>query len=185
MHETEQTYRELYRTLTRKKQKFVSEYLVDCNAAKAARKAGYSVACARQIGHENLSKPDIAKAVQAGLDAIAVRCEVNADKLMRELATVAFSNIVHYRIDDEGHVSLEEGAPSEAIKAIQSVRRKKIVRGDGAVVYDSEFRLWDKIAALTLLGKKLKLFVERVEVENAQDQAYRLLLQQIREQPRQ
>jgi hypothetical protein len=36
---------------------------------------------------------------------------------------------------------------------------------------------------LKLLGKKLKLFVKRVEVENPQDEAYRLLLREIKERP--
>lgn len=47
---------------------------------------------------------------------------------------------------------------------------------------ETEFTLWDKIAALMLLGKRLKLWTERVEVENPQDEAYRLLLRQLKEQ---
>lgn len=179
---TERTYQELWQTLTDKERRFVEEYLVHCNAAKAARKAGYSGHCAKQIGHENLTKPDLAAAVQAGLDALAARCEVDADKVVRELAAVAFSNILHFEIDEEGYVSLAEGAPPEAILALQSVRRKKRVLEDGSVVIETEFRLWDKITALTLLGKKLKLWVEKIEVENPQDEAYRLLLKQLKEQ---
>jgi hypothetical protein len=96
------------------------------------------------------------------------------------LAAVAFSNIVHYKIDDEGYVSREEGAPPEAIKAIQSVRRKKRVLDDRSPLYETELRLWDKIQALTLLGRKLKLFVDRIETENVQDKLYRELLNQLK-----
>jgi hypothetical protein len=77
---------------------------------------------------------------------------------------------------------LSEGVPPEAILALQSVKRKKIVRGDGSVIYETEFRLWDKIQALTLLGKKLKLWVEKLEVENPQDELYRMLLKQLKEE---
>src|SRR5215207_9617000 len=167
LHETETKYRELLHRLENRQQVFVSQYLGHCNATKAARKAGYSDSSphtTQQIGYETLLKPDVAAAVQAGLAMIAHRCEVDAERVTRELAAVAFSNIAYYRIDDEGYVSLEEGAPPEAILALQSVKRRKRVLDDGSTVYETELRLWDKVAALTPLGKKLKLFTERLEV---------------------
>jgi hypothetical protein len=42
--------------------------------------------------------------------------------------------------------------------------------------------LWDKIAAANLLGKKLKLFVERVEVENPQDEVLRLMVKKLKDE---
>jgi phage terminase small subunit len=67
--------------MTPKQQRFVEEYLIDLNATQAAIRAGYSADTARQIGSENLSKPDIADAIaeaaakraeQAGIDAAYV-----------------------------------------------------------------------------------------------------------------
>jgi phage terminase small subunit len=184
LHDTEKTYYELLAQLNTREAKFVAEFLACGNAAQAARKAGYSDSSAhtsQQIGYENMLKPDVTAAIQAGLNVIAHRCEVNADKIVKDLATIAFSNIAHYRFDDEGYVSLEEGAPSEALRAIQSVKRRKRVLDDGSTVVESELRLWDKVAALTLLGKKLRLWIDRVETENAQDAVYKILLQQLKE----
>lgn len=45
--------------ITPKQRKFCDEYLVDCNAAASAVRAGYSPRSAKQIGQENLSKPDL------------------------------------------------------------------------------------------------------------------------------
>lgn len=45
--------------LTRKQKKFCEYYIQSGNAADAARKAGYSEKTARNIGQENLTKPDI------------------------------------------------------------------------------------------------------------------------------
>jgi len=45
--------------LTEKQLRWVDEYLLDSNAAAAARRCGYSAKCARSIGHENLTKPDV------------------------------------------------------------------------------------------------------------------------------
>jgi hypothetical protein len=82
---------------------------------------------------------------------------------------------------------LAEDAPSEAIRAVASVTRKKKVTthddGSTTTTFESTYKLWDKLTALTLLGKKLRLFVERIETESPQDAAYRELLKQLREGP--
>jgi phage terminase small subunit len=49
--------------LTAKQQRFVEEYLVDLNAAAAARRAGYSAHRADAMGFENLRKPELAAAI--------------------------------------------------------------------------------------------------------------------------
>lgn len=46
---------------------FVAEYAKDRNATRAAIRAGYSARTARSIGHENLTKPDIAAAVERAI----------------------------------------------------------------------------------------------------------------------
>ena len=50
--------------LTPKQQRFVEEYLIDLNATQAAIRSGYSEKTARDIGCENLAKPNIAKAIK-------------------------------------------------------------------------------------------------------------------------
>ena len=50
--------------LTPKQQRFVEEYLIDLNATQAAIRSGYSEKTARDIGCENLAKPNIAKAIE-------------------------------------------------------------------------------------------------------------------------
>lgn len=51
--------------LTPRQQRFVDAYALCGNAAEAARRAGYSVRTAGQIGQENLKKPAIAAALAA------------------------------------------------------------------------------------------------------------------------
>jgi len=50
--------------LTPKQQRFVEEYLIDLNATQAAIRAGYSEKTAYSVGHENLKKPEIQKAIE-------------------------------------------------------------------------------------------------------------------------
>jgi hypothetical protein len=64
--------------LTRKQARFVEEYLADLNAAQAAIRAGYSAKTARVIGHENLTKPDIAAAIEKARAERAERAKLPA-----------------------------------------------------------------------------------------------------------
>ncbi len=51
------------KNLTIKQNRFIHEYLLNGNATSAAKKAGYSKKTAREIGHENLTKPHVAEAI--------------------------------------------------------------------------------------------------------------------------
>ncbi len=65
--------------LTAKQAAFVNEYLIDLNATQAAIRAGYSKDTARAIGHENLTKPDIARVITAALAERSERTQVTQD----------------------------------------------------------------------------------------------------------
>lgn len=79
--------------LNPRQQRFVEEYLIDLNATQAAIRAGYSEDTARAIGCENLTKPDIASAVEAAMAERSKRVQVTADEVLRELVDVAFSDV--------------------------------------------------------------------------------------------
>jgi phage terminase small subunit len=76
--------------LTERQKLFVTEYLVDLNATRAAIRAGYSAQTARQTGSENLSKPYIAAEIER---ALAERGGITRTRLVEELAKIAFSDI--------------------------------------------------------------------------------------------
>jgi phage terminase small subunit len=67
---------------------FVSEYLIDLNATQAAIRAGYSPDTARQIGSENLSKPDIADAIAAAKAERAHKTGIDAAWVLSEAQSV-------------------------------------------------------------------------------------------------
>jgi phage terminase small subunit len=179
---TERIYNELRRQLNPREQQFVAHYLVSGNATKAARQAGYSASSphvTQQLGYEALLKPEVAAAVQAGLDAIAARCEVSAEKVVRELAAVAFASAHHFEETKDGELCVAEGANAEAGLSLV-VKHRRTKKADGSVETETIYLQQDKIRALELLGKKLKLWVDEIEVEDAQDQFYRHLMDQLK-----
>jgi len=160
-------------SLTPRQRAFIREYPVDLNATKAAIRAGYSSvpASAGLLGHLLLKNPIIKGAINKALEDRAARIGMTQDTVIAEMAALATSSVDHYYIDDEGQVQLQPGAPSNAMAAIQSIKKKTRVHygKDGEITgkdYDVEIRLWDKPTPLKLMGRHVGItaFSDRVEV---------------------
>src|SRR5579875_2449812 len=82
--------------LTPKQKRFVEEYLIDLNATQAAIRAGYSAKNADKIGSELLGKTRVAEAIQKAMDERSKRTEITADRVLQELARIAFDDIKNY-----------------------------------------------------------------------------------------
>ncbi|KGL44495.1 terminase small subunit [Listeria newyorkensis] len=79
--------------LTEKQQRFADEYIRCGNAAEAARLAGYSKKTARQIGTENLAKPDIEAYIEETLAKIESERIMNATEALELLTKIARGEI--------------------------------------------------------------------------------------------
>lgn len=150
-----------------RERRFVEEYLIDLNGAKAALRAGYAKNTATAFPF--LVKPHIAAAIRVAIAQRSARIAVSQETVISETAALALSRIDHYVMEDEGQVTLAEGAPLDAMAAVQSIKRKVRVlyNKDGEIEgreYDTELRLWDKVAPLRLLGKHVGLFPDKVEL---------------------
>lgn len=154
--------------LTKRQEAFVHEYLIDLHGTRAAIRAGYAAGSAAVEASRLLSLPHIADAVEHGIEQRLARTNMAADDVLYEMSLLAYSDVEHYRIGDEGEVSLAPGAPVGAVRAIQAIKRRRHVRfdpdGSVTVTHDLELRLWDKIGPLRLLGRHVGLFADRIEV---------------------
>lgn len=150
--------------LTKKQKLFVDEYLIDLNATQAAIRAGYSPDTAKAIGSENLTKPDISAQINKAMAERSKRTGVNADRVVMELAKIAFINAVD--VINAEDATLKDDAAPEDTAAIQSVKVKTFPTKDGAGV-EREIKMADKIKALELLGKHLGMFKDRVELSGS------------------
>jgi phage terminase small subunit len=149
--------------LTAKQQRFVDEYLIDLNATQAAIRAGYSTQTAYSIGNENLNKPEIRTRIDKAMAERSKRTGVNADRVILELARIAFVNAPD--VVDTKNATVKEDASDDDTAAISSVK-VKIVDGDFSSV-EREIRFADKLKALELLGKHMGMFKEKIEVTGA------------------
>jgi len=140
-------------------ERFVQEYLVDCNATAAYKRAGYKGQgnVAEVNAHRLLRSAKVAAAVQAAQDARARRLQLTQDAVLHELTVLAHSDIRDYVIDDQGEVHLRAGAPPHAMRAVASLK-KKIVHTEAAVIYETTITLWNKPASIRMAGEHLGLF---------------------------
>lgn len=155
--------------LTAKQKAFVQQYVIDNNATQAAIRAGYAVASANVEGSRLLAKANISAAVEKIKAERMMRVNVTQEQVLQEMALLANSSVEHYYVTDDGNLAAKDDAPAGAMRAISSVRRRKIVKenaqtGDLTITYEIEFRLWDKPTPLKLMGRHTGLFPNRVEV---------------------
>lgn len=156
---------------------FVAEYLVDLNATKAAERAGYSKRTARSQGNRLLTKADIQKAVQAGMDRRAEKIGITAERVLDELALLGFANMLDYItvgpngsavVDLSKLTRAQAAAISEIV--VEEFTERTGVDENGKPIFENvrrtRFKLTDKRAALVDLGRHLKLFTDRVEVDD-------------------
>ena len=149
--------------LTAKQRRFVEEYLVDANATQAAIRAGYSPRTAGSIGQENLTKPEIASALEKAQAERAARVQVTADEVLAELKKLGFSNMLDYATiqpDGTAYVDLSSLTREQAA-AIQEMTVDEYTEGrgeDARPVKKVRVKLVDKKGTLELLGQHLGLF---------------------------
>lgn len=138
--------------MTDKQERFCEEYMVDLNATQAAIRAGYSPKTAQQMGSENLLKPVIQNRLAQLQAEQSRRTGVSADRVVRELAKIAFVNAGDLIDSETASVKLD--ASRDDLAAVQSIKVKTF----GEDGLEHEVKLADKLKALELLGKHLGVF---------------------------
>ena len=141
--------------LTAKQQRFVEEYLIDLNATQAAIRAGYSPKTAHEQGAQLLAKLSIKEEVDKVLAERSRRTGITQDRVLRELAKIAFVNTL--QVVDTDDAKVRHDIDEDDAAAIASVKVKTIPTEDGDIV-EREVKLHDKLKALELLGRHLGMF---------------------------
>lgn len=156
---------------------FVRRYIVDFNGTRAVMECGayevstYNAAAAH--ASRLLSRPRVRQMIQDAQAERAKRWNVTGDRIIRELARTAFSNMLDYiTIQDDGsaYVDLRKlkaladhdpDAAADLGSCIQECQSETYQEGNGEdaqTVKRVKLKLHNKQAALELLGKHLGLF---------------------------
>lgn len=127
--------------LTPKQKAFAEYYIETGNATEAARKAGYKGKNLNRIASENLSKLDIKNYIDEKMKELEDQRIAKADEVLKYLTRVI------------------RGEETEQVVVTENI-------GDfmsEARVINKELSAKDKIKAAELLGKRYRLFVDKVD----------------------
>lgn len=155
--------------LTNKQRVFVAEYLRDFNATQAAIRAGYSARTAFSIGPENLKKPLVAQAIQKEISERAMK----ADEVLLRLAQHARGDLADFVDITSVSFALDlQGAKDKGITHLIKKFRQRtttyLSKSDSTEdreITETEIELHDPQAALIHLGRHLKLFSDKLDVD--------------------
>lgn len=150
--------------LTDKQKRFCEEYLIDLNATQAAIRAGYSAKTAYSMGQRMLKKVEVQEYIFNLQKKRSERTEITADKVIEELAAIAFSDrtkIASVNANGTVDIAATDTLPDEIRKTISCIKEGK---------FGVEVSSYDKIKALELLGRHLGMFTERKEDEASKEQ---------------
>lgn len=148
--------------MTKKQEKFIEEYLIDLNATQSAIRAGYSAKTAHQIGKELLKREAVAEVLELRMAEEARRTGFNQERILRELAKIAFVNIGD--IVDVNTGGVKDDVLPDELAVIESVKVKKMFSKNGDPIEEREVKMASKMKALELLGKHIGMFSDKFDV---------------------
>lgn len=138
--------------LTAKQQRFVEEYLVDLNGTAACVRAGYSEKSAKEMAHENLTKPHIRTAIDEKRRKLSEKAEISVVWVMQELRRVYERCMQCIPAQDKNGEAILVHVPKDLIAEY----------GDTVTVM-APFHPSAANKALELLGRHLGAFTDKVE----------------------
>lgn len=168
--------------MNERQKRFADEYLIDLNAEAAAIRAGYSSRYARGNAHKLVANGCIKKYIDERIEERKKRTEITQDRVLHELAIIAFSNAADYAavVEREAYVEAEDGEQIRLLdeegnpvmyRTVEPVLTKDLTdeqRRALSVIKKGrdgfEVKPYDKVRALELLGKHLGMFQDKVEV---------------------
>lgn len=158
--------------ITPRHQRFVDEYLIDLNATRAYKSIyDCSDRTAQSTGWKFLRKPAIQKAIQRAMKERQQRCHVDQDRIIKELAKIAFANIRDIMSWNQHGVTLKDSNELQEPDAAAIAEVSVTFNEYGGNV---KVRMHDKRAALVDLGNHLGIFEKRAEVKDPVQEAQKI-----------
>jgi phage terminase small subunit len=152
--------------LTDQQQRFVQAYLRDSNGTAAAKAAGYSPKTSGSQANRLLKNANIRKAIGLAQEQRAEDVAIEARDILLELRRVALCDIGE-AFDADGKLKPLRDIPIDVRKAMSAIKSEELFEGRGGerqrIGDVREVKFWNKVEALSLLGKHLKMFSERID----------------------
>jgi phage terminase small subunit len=167
------------RKLTPKQAAFVEEFACDLNATQAAIRAGYSAKTAKEQATRLLSNVHVAAAIAEGRAARSERTGITADRVLQELARIAFFD-VRKAFNPDGTMKPLDQLDDDTAAAIAGLELSEIRDEDGSPIgVLKKIKIADKLVALDKLARNLGLLQDKLKISGDAENPLMLLIQRI------
>lgn len=165
----QQIFDDALAALPPKQRKFVVEYLRDLHGQNAAIRAGYAEKAARVQASRLLTNVNVRAAVEAGMTLYTMPAPEVLYRLTEQARSSIddFADVIEDDVSDAGDmVEAKAIAGGWRLNLAKAKLRGKLhlIKKIKAGQWGPEIELYDAQAALALLGKHHRLFVERQEI---------------------
>ena len=145
--------------LTDKQEAFCQEYIIDLNATQAAIRAGYSEKTAKEIGCENLSKPNIQANLQVLMRNRQDSLKVSAEYVLRRLKEIDELDVIDIMLDDLSDFRPLSEWPKTWRTSISGLDLSKMVNGNDEPIETiiKKIKWPDKTKNLELIGRHVSV----------------------------
>lgn len=145
--------------LNEKHKLFCREYLKDHNATQAAIRAGYSAKTAEAQSSRLLRNVNIKTFINAVQEKDANKLDISRERVLKELAAIAFSDIRKY-YDENGELVNVKELEEDAAAGLAGVEVDELFETgrNGAkkqIGVTKKIKRWDKVKAIEAINKML------------------------------
>lgn len=151
--------------LTPKQQRFVEEYLIDLNATQAAIRSGYSEKTAKSIGQENLTKPDIQKAIEEAQNKRTEQAQIDAAYVLKRLVEIDQMDVLDI-MDNQMKIRPVNEWPKVWRQYVVNLENLELSDGEGCF---KKIKWPDKVKNLELLGRHVSVGAFKDKIEHLGD----------------
>ena len=145
--------------LNNQQEVFAYEYVLDWNASRAARAAGYSVNRASVKGHELLKHPLVKRLIGKLKDEKLRQLELTHENILRQLGYQLARDIAELTDGDGNLITNLRDLPAGLRACIDGIKAKVEYGEDGEVVGKTlEYKFTSKISAIDLAMKHKNMF---------------------------
>lgn len=164
--------------LKQRRTRFIKEYLIDQNATRAAKAAGYSEKTAEVQGCRLLKNVKVREQIDAGNIRVNEKLDLTVERVKQEIARLAFYDPLEFWAENGTAKPMHE-ISEDARRAIAGFETAELFEGTGEerglAGYIKKFKLADKRGALELAARHLKMLTDKVEL-SAGDEVVRRLM---------
>lgn len=151
-----------------KQQRFVEEYLIDLNATQAAIRAGYSPKTAQEQASRLLSNVMVAEAVRKAQEERSRRTGITQDRVLQELARLAFFDIRQlYR--EDGTLKAPHELDDDTAAAVAQMESLEEFAGRGEdrelIGFTRKAKVFNKDSALSLAMRHLGMLNDKLTIQ--------------------